>query len=445
MWVLAIPEEKSNKTPYTGTAKSHAIIVGGELMRNVTVNGNEMHITGDYLAGTLNITVLGGAPEKLESLLFNGRSCKFKQDASGVVTSQVSRPMFKIRVPDLSRKVWKSFDSLPELYAGYSDRKWTVANKKTRNIKHPLRTPVSLYGSDYGYHLGYLLLRGTFKATGEEKTFSVSTRGGLAYGDSVWIGDRFLGSWKGNASVDNHTSSYDIQVRAGKSYTFTILIDNMGHDQNWDAGEEESKGPIGILDYGLSGRPQDAILWKTAGNFGGEDYPDRARGPTNEGGLFAERNGYHLPNPPAADWKDSIGGPMEGLKKAGVAFYTTTFDLSFDEWIDLPTAIVINSNASQTASYRQTQKMSAYRIQIYVNGWQFGKYVHNIGPQFRFPVPPGIWNTHGENTVAMTFWNLEDTEVKVENIWLSMGPNMGSGYGRVQPIESPPYSRRDAF
>ena len=89
--------------------------------------------------------------------------------------------------------------------------------------------------------------------------------------------------------------------------------------------------------------------------------------------------------------------------------------------------------------------MSAYRIQIYVNGWQFGKYVHNIGPQFKFPVPPGIWNTRGENTIAMTFWNLEDTEVKVENIWLSMGPNMGSGYGRVQPVESPAYSKRDAF
>ena len=238
----------------------------------------------------------------------------------GVVTTQVSRPMFKIVVPDLTRKVWKSINSLPELHADYSDSKWTVADKPTRNIKHPLKTPVSLSGSDYGYHLGYLLLRGTFKATGDENKFNVSTRGGRAYGDSVWIGDKFLGSWKGNGSVENYHSSYDIQVEAGKSYTFTVLMDNMGHDQNWEAGLDESKAPLGILDYDLSGRPKDAISWKIAGNFGGEDYPDRTRGPTNEGGLFAERQGYHLPNPPTAGWNDSIGGPMEGLKKAGVAF-----------------------------------------------------------------------------------------------------------------------------
>jgi len=347
-------------------------------------------------------------------------------------------------VPDLSRRIWKSIDSLPELHSDYSDSKWTVADKQTQNTKYPLKTPVSLYGSDYGYHLGYILFRGTFKATGEEKKFTVQTRGGLAYGDSVWIGDKFLGSWKGHSLEENLTSAYDIEVEAGKSYTFTILIDNMGHDQNWGTGEDESKTPIGILDYDLSGRKKDAISWKLAGNFGGEDYPDRVRGPSNEGGLFAERQGYHLPSPPTEGWRSSVGGPMEGLKKAGVAFYTTTFNLGISDAIDLPTAIVIGSD-SQTASYRRQQTHPSYRLQIYVNGCQFGKYVRNIGPQFKFPVPPGIWNTHGENTIAMTFWNLEDHEVKVENIWLSMGPNMGSGYGRVPYVESPAYSKRDAF
>jgi hypothetical protein len=444
MWVLAIPDAKSDKTPYTGTAKSHAIIVGGDLMRNVTVDGKEMHIRGDHLSGELQVRVLGGAPEKLERLFFNSKPHPFDQDDAGVVTFKVDRIMRRILVPNLSKMVWKSIDSLPELHANYSDSKWTVANKLTRNIKHPLKTPFSLYASDYGFHLGYMLFRGTFKATGKETKFNLTTRGGLAYGDSVWIGDKFLGSWNGIASNDSLNSGYDIQVEGGKSYTFTILIDNMGHDQNWEAGEDDSKAPLGILDYELAGRPKDAISWKLAGNFGGEDYPDRARGPTNEGGLFAERQGYHLPNPPTDGWKDSIGGPMEGLKKAGVAFYTTTFNLTIADDIDLPTAIVINSKEG-TASYRNTQPMSSYRLQIYVNGWQFGKYVHNIGPQFKFPVPPGIWNTRGVNTLAMTFWNLAPGEVQVDNIALDMGPNMGSGYGHVEHVDSPGWTERDAF
>lgn len=30
--------------------------------------------------------------------------------------------------------------------------------------------------------------------------------------------------------------------------------------------------------------------------------------------------------------------------------------------------------------------VSHYRTQLYVNGWQFGKYANAIGPQTRFPV-----------------------------------------------------------
>jgi hypothetical protein len=440
MWVLPIPEGKSDKTPYTGTAKSHAIIQGGELMRNVTVEGNQMHITGDSIHGLMDIKILGGAPENLASLLINGKSEKFQQDKSlGVVTAKAGCIMISIRPEDLTNRIWKSIDSLPELHSTYSDTKWTVADmKQTLNTMHPLKTPVSLYGSDYGYHLGYLLFRGTFKASGEEKTFTVNTRGGYAYAHSIWIGDKFLGSWKGDAAVENYTfhPTHNLEVEAGKSYTFTILMDNMGHDQNWNPGEDESKAPIGILDYDLSGRQKDAISWKLAGNFGGEDYPDRARGPTNEGGLFAERQGYHLPNPPTDGWKNSIGGPMEGLKKAGVSFYTTTVNLSINDNFDFPTAIVIGTNP---------QTRSSYRLQIYVNGWQFGKYINDIGPQTKFPVPPGIWNTHGTNTIAMTFWNLEDQEVKVDSIRLSHGPKMCSGYGKVDLVESPSYSKRDAF
>lgn len=47
--------------------------------------------------------------------------------------------------------------------------------------------------------------------------------------------------------------------------------------------------PRGIRGYQLIGGDFDH--WKIQGNLGGEDYPDKVRGPLNEGGLFVERAG----------------------------------------------------------------------------------------------------------------------------------------------------------
>ncbi len=35
-----------------------------------------------------------------------------------------------------------------------------------------------------------------------------------------------------------------------------------------------------------------------------------------------------------------------------------------------------------------------YRAQLWVNGYQFGKYVNHIGPQTKFPVPQGKSSSH---------------------------------------------------
>ena len=42
-----------------------------------------------------------------------------------------------------------------------------------------------------------------------------------------------------------------------------------------------------------------------------------------------------------------------------------------------------------------------YRALIFVNGWQMGIYANELGPQRTFPVPPGILNPNGINTIAI--------------------------------------------
>lgn len=48
----------------------------------------------------------------------------------------------------------------------------------------------------------------------------------------------------------------------------------------------------------------------------------------------------------------------------------------------------------------------AYRVEIYVNGWQFGRFVSTHGPQTSYPVPQGVLDHYGQNEVLVMFWAL---------------------------------------
>ena len=124
----------------------------------------------------------------------------------------------------------------------------------------------------------------------------------------------------------------------------------------------------------------------------------------NEGGLFGEREGWHLPGFNTANWtaRDlSQGLPGGG---AGIGFFLTTFELAFPRDSDGFVSFVFEDDDSQP-----------YRALLFVNGWMFGKVsagsqrlcggiplltgrqrVANLGPQTRFPVPPGILDFHGK-------------------------------------------------
>jgi beta-galactosidase len=343
-----------------------------------------------------------------------------------------------VNIPSLGDLKWKYFDSLPEIQADYDDSAWTVADHTlTNNTYQMLITPVSLYASDYGYHAGMLVYRGHFNATGYETTLSLWTQGGSGFASAVWLDDRFITSFKGNGSSEyKQDSSVKIpSLEAGSSHVFTILVDQMGHNEE-GIGSDEMKSPRGIIGWRLatSKATNTPITWKLTGNLGGEDYQDHARGPLNEGGLFIERQGYHLPNPPSDSWQ--AGSPLDGIDRAGVAFYSTSFtlDLPSDEW-DIP---LVFSFANDTAT------SGTYRAQLYVNGWQFGKLSSNIGPQTVFPVPEGILNYQGENWVGITVWALEDSGAKVPGLELKAGTPVWTGREKVKLVDSPAWAKREA-
>ena len=128
----------------------------------------------------------------------------------------------------------------------------------------------------------------------------------------------------------------------------------------------------------------------------------------NEGGLFGERAGWHLPGFDASSWvvRDlSAGLPND---TAGVGFFVTTFPLEIPAGFDV------------MLSFSFDNSTQPYRALLFINGWMMGKRVGNLGyaaytsedlrhvgdyvhiyrPQFKFPVHQGILDYNGTKFVC---------------------------------------------
>lgn len=369
---------------YHSSSKEAVIAKAGYLLRTASRNGNALHLTGD-LNATADLEIVAGfTPSQTNEVYFNGKKVYGIKSVNGRLEGKLSYTRPRFELPDLAALDWKTIDSLPEIKPSYDDSSWVVADHTATNntsyddygVQFSLKTPTSLIAGDYGFGAGSLLYRGYFVALGSESSIWLSTTGGAGFGHSVWVSETFVGSYVGvgpaKSANQTHTFPPSLKLERGKTYVITVLIDHMGQETSWTPGYDTMKTPRGIIDYALSGhghndgeKRKDGVKWKLTGNLGGEQYRDLVRGPMNEGGMWAERQGYHLPSPPTARWARS--SPIRnGLSEAGVAMYAASFDLNIPAGYDVPLSFVF-SNSTGTAP-------ANYRVQLYVNGWQFGKY-----------------------------------------------------------------------
>ncbi|KAI1333569.1 glycoside hydrolase family 35 protein [Xylariaceae sp. FL0016] len=412
---------------------SKVVLNGPYLVRSASFDEGELSIQADFNKST-TVEIIG-APAEVTKLNVNGQELTLEGATANFTLADPT-----ITIPSLSDLDWKYIDSLPEVQSDYDDSAWTITDHLfTNNTYITLQTPFSLYGSDYGYNAGVLVYRGHFNATGYENMLELYTQGGSGFASAVWLDDTLIAAYDGNgtAEYDQSQIKLNVTLEAGTEHVFTVLVDQMGHDEH-DIGTEEMKTPRGIIAWRLdtSKATNTPITWKLTGNLGGEDYVDHTRGPLNEGGLFIERQGYHLPSPPSDSW--TAGSPLDGTGEAGVNFYSTSFtlDLPSDQW-DIPLSFSFTNDTATSGTYR---------AQLYVNGWQFGKLSSNIGPQTVFPVPEGILNYQGENWVGVTIWALEETGAKVAGLELVAGTPVWSGREKVMLVDSPSWSERaDAY
>ncbi|PNP55688.1 hypothetical protein THARTR1_04212 [Trichoderma harzianum] len=434
-WVPTLPGS-GNQPAYGSSLMNPAAVIvnGGYLVRSVAIQGSALSLQADF-----NVTTpleIIGIPQGVSKLVVNGEELDYTVSELGDWITNPTIELPDVQVPELSSLTWYHLDSLPEIHSNYDDSHWKLANHKTSNNSiAPLKTPVSLYGSDYGFHTGTLIFRGRFTASTAQQQLSLTTQGGSAFASSVWLNDRFIGSFKGFDAAESANSSYKLNnLVRGRRYTLTIVVDSTGLHENWDIGLDGMKSPRGIIDYALvSSRGAHVPIspWKLTGNLGGEDYRDIFRGPLNEGGLYFERQGFHLPSPPLHAF--SRGSPYNGIPHAGIAYYAAKLhlDIPADKY-DVPLSFVFDNTTSA----------APYRALLYVNGFQYGKYVSNVGPQTEFPVPEGILNYNGDNWIGVALWALESHGAKVPGLKLKSRSPILTSRSKVELVKGPAYKKR---
>ncbi|KAF7334698.1 putative beta-galactosidase A [Mycena venus] len=401
-----------------GPSAASVLVLGPYLVRSATAHGSVLQLTGD-LNATTTLDVF--APKQFTSVTWNGALVPTSRSAIGSLRGEVAFPkgIAAAEIPVLADLEWKCADSLPELDGAFDDGTWVLANKtSTQRPQQPTAGKFVLYAGEYGFHAGQWVWRGHF--TGNATGVQLSIQGGFSFGYSVFINSHFLGSGQGSShsqdGVDLLSPAFNFtqdQLVSGDN-VLTIVHDSTGLNEDYNINDEH-KMPRGIRGYQLlSDNGSDFTEWRLAGNIGGENAPDSVRGPYNEGGWWFERVGAHLPGYDDSAWNNSCT-PYTGQTKAGVTAYRTTFNLDLPTGSDIPLAFDFALDF-----------VDPYRTLIYVNGWQFGRFLSSLGPQVSYPIPEGILNHHGKNEVLISLWALNATGAHMSKLELNKRASVAS-------------------
>ncbi|KAJ5131389.1 Glycoside hydrolase family 35 [Penicillium bovifimosum] len=377
------------------------LVQGPYLVRSAKLSGSKLAITGDVVnATTLEIF----APKAVKSVTWNGKKVHTHMTDYGSLMGSLSAPK-SIQLPALT--TWKSKDSLPERFQSYDDSgaAWVDANHMTTlNPRTPTTLPV-LYADEYGFHNGVRLWRGYFNGTATGAFINV--QGGSAFGWSAWLNGNFLASQLGDplTSQSNLTLSFsNTTLSTTTPNTLLILHDDTGHDETTGA-----LNPRGILDAVLHN--SSFTHWRLAGTAGGNSNLDPVRGAYNEDGLYAERLGWHLPGFDDTDWhqeQQPVDSSVLSFTGATVRFFRTTVPLDLPRGMDISISFVLSTPRDSTKHYR---------AQLFVNGYQYGRYNPHVGNQVVFPVPVGILDYKGVNTLGLAVWAQSEEGASVGVEW----------------------------
>jgi beta-galactosidase GanA len=401
------------------TDRGPLLVRGAYLVRSARWSGDVLSLDGDTEAPG-ELEVFDPRPRVVR---WNDRQVTTETTASGSLLGTLEGPR-PAELPALGP--WKHHEEAPEAQPGFDDSGWTVADHTTtNNPTKPATLPV-LYTDDYGFHYGDVWYRGHLTATGGETELRLTAGTGRNGAWQVWVNGTHLGTVRtGNASGNQNSSgAFALPpglLRAGQDNVISVLVRDMGHNE--DGGKNDAqKAPRGLLSAQLDG--SDApVTWRIQGARGGETLADEVRGPQNNGGLFGERNGWSLPGFPDGGWETVTLPHAETAP--GIAWYRTKVRVQLPNDQDIPVGLRFTDDPGRH-----------YRVLIFVNGWNLGQYVNDVGPQHVFVLPEGILRHRGENTIALAVWSDDATSGGLGQVSLEALGNTATSL-RVHDVPSP--------
>lgn len=288
------------------------------------------------------------------------------------------------------------------------------------NPVQPASNNPVLYVDEYGIHVGNHLYRATFPSSSQTGVY-LNITGGSAFGYSVWLNGDFIGAYLGSVKSNIGSISFSFNnatlAADGSENILVVVMENAGHDET--SGAINARGIFNATLLGPdAGTGYSFSEWKIAGTAGLETNIDPIRGPYNEGGLYAERVGTHLPGYPDSDWASvSSNATTLVVPGAGIRVFRTVVPLTVPSGLDVSLSFLFSApgNGSTSSTFVSTYT-NQVRVLLFVNGYQYGRFNPYIGNQINFPVPTGILNYNGNNTIAVTAWSqsAQGAEIKVD-------------------------------
>ncbi|MBC9724150.1 beta-galactosidase [Streptomyces sp. TRM68367] len=404
--------------PYE-TPSGPLLVYGPALLRSATLSGATVHLAGDTI-GETGLEVW--APRGITHVTWNGRPVRTRLTRAGSlvivgVLPGVPRPA----LPALDG--WRRRTENPESAPDFDDSDWTVADRTTSfsTTRVPDGQPV-LFADDYGFHYGDVWYRGRLTDARDMESVSLAYSTGTQGLLMAWLDGRPLGTHrmpvpdKDSVGQGTWTATAAFAVperlRERDTHVLSVLVRRMQHDQDGGA-RDTHKAARGLTEATFKGASAK-VSWRLQG----AGAPDPVRGPLNNGGLYGEREGWHLPDHDDDGW-DAVEFPRAG-RRQGVAWYRTAFRLGVDPGVDASVGLTLDDDPDR-----------AYRVQIFLNGWNMGQYINDVGPQHTFVLPNGILRTRGRNTLALAVLSDGSTPSGPRDVRLTL---LGAAAGGV-PVE----------
>ncbi|MFI6340652.1 beta-galactosidase [Streptomyces sp. NPDC050535] len=420
--LLLADDETSGRLWRYDTPSGPVLVRGPALLRTAALRGSVVELTGDTVEAA-ELEVWG--PRGVSEVHWNQGVLRTRATASGSLRAERLLPgVPDVRLPALTG--WRRCEENPESAAGFDDSGWRVADRTSSHSTTPVPAgqPV-LFADDYGFHYGDVWYRGHFEGAADSVSLScvTGTQGLLM----AWLDGRPLGTHR-MPVPDRKTvrqGTWDATVtfplppaeRSEGPRVLSVLVRRMQHDQDGKA-DDTHKAARGLTAVTFNGASPE-VTWRIQG----ETAADPVRGPLNHGGLHGEREGWHLPGFADGGWK--AAGFPRAERRQGVVWYRTEFRLSVDSAVDASVGLTLTDDPDR-----------AYRVQIFLNGWNMGQYINDVGPQHTFVLPNGLLRTRGSNTLALAVLSDGTTPSGPGEVELTL---MGSAAGGVpvSVVDSP--------